>query len=968
MIVEFEGQRFEFPDDATDQEIAAAIGGASAPQAPAEPGYVGPQIPGRDVAVAPDGSILGPMRNGVPVEPNPVGQSAPGRALQVGTQGVGAGLADVAGMPVDLTSSALNLGLSGYDLLSSFLGGEGTDFRFENPIMGSQWLKDVTATAAEGAGMDVLTPDEMSPWERRMSRMNELGTAAVVTGGGLGAAPRSGNSIIAGIQKPYAQSATPLIGDAAAGAGAGAAENLYEEYTPEWIQDSPAGPILEALAATGGGVGGATAGTIAGSVGSLGAKGLMAAGRGLRPTPPKNQILDEITGQPFKRSDVDTAAQYVQGVASNPAAAAAEIGEKAATLGRAGPRESLPTTGLLSDDVGLAMFENAARQKRQVPFIERDQRVRTQARDIVDQSAPRGADARDFTDTAARAAKAQETPALRELERAAGRQEEIKTARRRDGSVVEQFRGQKPEAAEAIDRAVVDETLRPMQEQSSRLYSEVDPGRAAMAGADDLLDAATRVRQSLGDLNAPEKVIPGGLLSRIEGLTPPDATPPQVAIGDIVDAIPEIATTMERARRAGNYQLADNLRALRGSMEALIQREADAGSEAAQRALAAKQNYTETVGAAFGGGPGNEARRFRQDFNLDRAGRSTTPPSQTARRFLQPGKPERAAALRNILDRSPNPEAGRAAVREYLLSDLAESGALDRKAGALRPDSLRSWRDKWGSALDLEPGLRSEVDTWIARAQRGERLSGEAAAAVKAADAKLTDAQRAKGALALVLDKDPVNAVNAVFSSGDPERAMKEIVSKIGRGGNRTQAIDGLKAAVRDWLVERKTMGAVQNTTTGQNPVSFDQLDKLFKQHERTLAQVYKPEEMNSLRQAHAFLAPLKDKELGATTGSQTASRLADKFWRTAEIGLKAKYGILKGGGILRTLRLWADTLPSNDEAVQQLIQQMWFDPDLAQHLLTRPTKDVGTPQWNARLNVLLGGAVGARESVAPDE
>jgi hypothetical protein len=191
---------------------------------------------------------------------------------------------------------------------------------------------------------------------------------------------------------------------------------------------------------------------------------------------------------------------------------------------------------------------------------------------------------------------------------------------------------------------------------------------------------------------------------------------------------------------------------------------------------------------------------------------------------------------------------------------------------------------------------------------------------------------------------------------------MKDIVGRI---GNDTEAKNGLKAAVKEYLVEKATTAAVGKTPDNANPVSFAKLDQLFKQNEKALAALHTPEEMNALRQAHKLLTPGKNIEAArATPGSDTAEKTSAAL-RALEAGLKVKYGMLKGGGIMRNLKLIAQTFPDSSAGASALVSKMWFDPELAQHLLTRPVAEVGTPMWNQKLLKLMGYGAGARDENA---
>lgn len=121
---------------------------------------------------------------------------------------------------------------------------------------------------------------------------------------------------------------------------------------------------------------------------------------------------------------------------------------------------------------------------------------------------------------------------------------------------------------------------------------------------------------------------------------------------------------------------------------------------------------------------------------------------------------------------------------------------------------------------------------------------------------------------------------------------------------------------------------------------------------------------MSRLRQGHAVLEPLRNALVRA--GSAPADNRYEQVWRLAEAGLKARFGVLKGGGILRTLRIAASTLPNNTESVQRLIQRAFFDPEIAQYLLTRKVRDLDYDASNAWLRRTMAAAEAARASTQP--
>src|SRR3546814_20953089 len=77
------------------------------------------------------------------------------------------------------------------------------------------------------------------------------------------------------------------------------------------------------------------------------------------------------------------------------------------------------------------------------------------------------------------------------------------------------------------------------------------------------------------------------------------------------------------------------------------------------------------------------------------------------------GARERAGDLRRILEIAPNPEAGKAAVRNYLVADAARTAP----AGRVHDPAQRGWtgarQDLWSEFLEKETGYRVTVPNTI---------------------------------------------------------------------------------------------------------------------------------------------------------------------------------------------------------------------------------------------------------------
>lgn len=900
------------------------------------------------------------------------------------------GVAGLAGAPVDLMSSAMNVGLMGADALAEIFGGN-VDTRITKPVLGSQWIRETVGDAYEGAGGTIVPPEAVSPGVRITGEAIEAGTGAALGGLGLAsgaaqtaakAGTRLGRGLTA-LAQPYRNSVRPVVGDTVTGAGSGAAVGAYDEVLPESAKDAigPIGPLAAALA---GGVG--AAGTQAVAQGTADRLGNVFRNVVEGRADPASPYFDDI-GRRFTRQEMDEAARAAQVQASDPVAAARRIREASGELADAASPGSMPTTGALSDDIGLTALEREARVRNPVPFAERDRAVATRAGDLARSVAPDGSVSRDFTDTADQmfadrvaGAKGQ-LVAAKTAQTAAGKQARLRA------EPIAREAGQGVPASQRLDAEIVGKSMRPMQERKNAAFEAIDPDRTVVRDARPLIQAAEEIRDSLGRLNDPSSVLPTRTLDRIVALGQRETTREiptglvdegglpitrqetataggtgTITYGELNALRPELGAALIKARAAGDFVLADNIQALQRAINREGARLASEATPAGQRAAEAQRIYSEEFAPVWNTGPGDAASRFRRDVNADRAGRTLSPPSATAERFLRPGEPEKAQSLRRIIQSLPDGQTAQAEARRYLTADLAESGVVDASAGMLRPDMLRRWRNKWGASLDVVPGFRDELDDLLRKSEIDAMANSRLAGEVRAAEGRLDSVTQNKGALGLVLGKDPVNAVTSVFGAGDPERAMRDIVSEI--GSNR-RASDGLKSSVVDYLVNSVGGPNLSRTADKSRPLDFGKLENLFSRHERTLAEAFTPEEMSTLRRAHRLLAP-KEALQQPGRGSRYESAKGEQAWRLLEGGLKAHFGVLKGGGILRTIRIFVASLPRNDDAVNDILVRMHFDPELASHLLTRSVS-AGSPQWNQKLNKLLAIATGARENVEED-
>lgn len=936
------------------------------------------------------------------VAERPTAMQRTGRNLMIGSQGAARGALDAVMLPDTLMRTAMNIPLAAADKVGDLTGLGRVPFRF-TPL--SDKIADTAYEAADAVGVPVVDTDNLGFRDKLGYNISRFGTESTVGGqllynvlkrlpGVANAPEKLGGNLPKGetvmpkpldpLVQPYSQSAgRTMTGDAAAGAGAGTGLTLSQEYMPQGMRDAwnGAGGVLgDFVSMLFGGVGGATTAQTAGNA-------VPAVRRKLTENFPEKNIPLSPEGRPYTRKEADIAAEYLQRqiTGDSPENVAQTIREnteqfKAAEL-------PTPTVGLVSGDAGLETLERGARAKNAPAFIERDTQLRDKAVEKVGSIVNQEADPRAFPTEAERLANERIAVAQQEAERAAQAAQQAEQARVAEAAPILPLKSTTAAdtASRVLDKTVVDNTLLPMAERQRTLYAAIDPEGQVTRPVDALAAVAKQIENEAAGL-PPElrnRVIPQGLIDDIKGLEAKPAVqetvspvlgpdgmpvrtqaevntggPGEIQFKGLNQWRPIISEMENEARKAGRFGLADNLRSLKGVIDLEAERLAQSGGEAGQRAMQAIDFSKNEMLPTWKPGPADAAAEFRADYNADPSGRTLTPPSQTAGRFLQAEQPERAQALFRVLEKSTDPATGQKAARDYLIADMAQSGILaETKNGTvLSASGLRAWRDRWGSVLDNTPGLsgvKQEVDGLIAKAQKGERISGDMAAQVKDAERRLqlTEQDVNQGALGLAIGRDPQKAVAAIFNSKDPQMSLRALVKEL---SNNEKASAGLKRAVSDYVRSKIMDVANPGVSDGTSAVNFGKLTREFTKNEQVLAEVFSPAEMNALRQAHKVLEPLVKRSGQATTGSPTAENSAN-MWRTLEAGFKLRYGMLKGGGIMRSIKLAVSTL--GDDSIpnaSRLVEQMWFDPELAAHLLTRPVREIGTPAYNAKLQKLI--------------
>lgn len=523
------------------------------------------------------------------------------------------------------------------------------------------------------------------------------------------------------------------------------------------------------------------------------------------------------------------------------------------------------------------------------------------------------------------------------------------------------------------------------------LYQEAENLATGTVDARPYAAEVDRIKRDLQPLASQDKAI-ANAMPDFERLLD-DTGAGAVGVRDLIQMLPRLSAVQKSAVANMRGDVAEAIGRISDRIKGDLTERAKQGDQAALAWSAAERNFQTQFAPKYREGVG------RQLDQAERRGQPV-PPSKQAGLFLKPhgGGKEAAADMNRILTGASSEAAGKAAARDYVMADLA---SLVPDSGVLAPEALRRWRDERAGMLSQIPEVSAEVDRLLvdvvnrrgntnatkqaldaAVARRKEtKLSFDRREKEVLANAKLNEKQKTAeiakideergvyvradqdNAVRHLVGAEPRAAVANVMGSGDPERAMAQLVAKF--SGNKDAAA-GWKRAVSDWLYEKTTLAGAPDTTGGLDPVSLSKTATTLRKHRAALAKVYSPKEMNTLQRVEKFLDISARKGIGPTTGSQTAGNM--QAVNLLELFLRSPMGLgnLRGGGAMRSIKLSIAQLPGTPKGarIDRLIERAMLDPELMQHLLTTPVRESAIPTWNRQLTRLLA----ARNTFAEGE
>lgn len=217
--------------------------------------------------------------------------------------------------------------------------------------------------------------------------------------------------------------------------------------------------------------------------------------------------------------------------------------------------------------------------------------------------------------------------------------------------------------------------------------------------------------------------------------------------------------------------------------------------------------------------------------------------------------------------------------------------------------------------------------------------------------------------VAKLMEQKPQDVAHSLLSGrsyASPER-MREITKAI---QHNPAAMRGWRAAVADVLSDKvRTTGGDLAREGAEGPLSIAKMRQVFGQNRDALAEVFSPDDIKTLERAHELLSPMENRRLQATSGSPTAENaMLTGAWDALGTAMTFRYGAVHAGMIMYRLRRMVNHLPglrnhTLDNQALELVNRMWFDPELSRHLLEADVSTIDGPGWNKKLNRMLAGS-----------
>lgn len=504
-------------------------------------------------------------------------------------------------------------------------------------------------------------------------------------------------------------------------------------------------------------------------------------------------------------------------------------------------------------------------------------------------------------------------------------------------------------ASQNLTKALTDENVR-LKEESSRLYEAVDPDGSLFVDIRPLSKIASDIRRPASELKKAEvdETVKYGksIFDAIDSSLGLQSSKGKAqSYKDLISFRSNINQSISKAYADGAGAAVKNLSLLRDGIDRYTELLAQHGaaktqkgaqavasphthfkeipSEAAEAAIRANKFYKEEYAPKFKQALGGEFVKKMRSGKLF--------PTQTAKSFLL-GPTEGAQQLSKIIADSESPEFAKAAVREFMVSQLAQS--IFNKKGSVYGPTARAFYNRYKPVLESFPELDVEIKNIAKNFESKSKVLNSLAAEVKSANAAQKSAlpELRRSTLKFFLEEaDPDVYISRVFSGDSPQNTLRDLKSRF---GDNEQFMDSLRGAVQDHITRVIKNPAMEDGFSVSKAINILDMDKT----QKALREIYSSSEIAKLNAVKSRLRNMVRSDTEAVVPKILGG---EGFGERARIFLASLYGIVRGRAIFTISKMLAGQFRdlSPKEAAEELLTRSMLDPELAVKMLKKDTK-----------------------------
>tara|TARA_S200002703_G_scaffold159952_1_gene175674 strand:- start:34 stop:2964 length:2931 start_codon:yes stop_codon:yes gene_type:complete len=476
-----------------------------------------------------------------------------------------------------------------------------------------------------------------------------------------------------------------------------------------------------------------------------------------------------------------------------------------------------------------------------------------------------------------------------------------------------------------VDVEGIDKSLKEVLKEITSKKGKVDPTPARIKSLGFIRDLEKYLK---GEKIPKNKVI--GFVPVQKRLKPQKER--QLSYGDLQNIRPYLSDAIRESRKDIKLggAVAERLSQLKEVIDNLVEQVARRDDAFGQRARRAFDFYKNTFVPKFRTSVGNEfAQKYKQ-------GAAAIPESQLASKFIYPNKGgalEAAENLKNIIEGSENEVTAIAAVRDYLITDLANY--ITGSKGQLIPKRIDKFIDNYQEILNRFPSIKKEIVQYKDKFGQKVKALEEFQKKFDNARGLLSDKTRLRQLTAaeLFLNKNPVQAVATVLSSPNPKQLMQETLSFL-KQDKTGDAIQGFKKAIAEYI-NQTTKGKSLPGDIDAYYIKKSAVEGLYNNPstKEALELIYNPQEMKILKDVRDQLVSMDAINAQVISGSPTQP--LQEANNRLRIVLASWYGIVKGRGVFAISNWVSKTLGFNPtEVAEKILVDAMLDPELAIKML----------------------------------